>query len=123
MREIKKRRKRRKTFDWPREIAKGNIKGFYNSTDWDIAREKALQRDNYTCQFFLGNWNDGKHFPDRIEPIQATTVHHTFPIKQFPEHCLDVDKLVSLSFEAHEIIEERNKFEFRKKKILTEEWW
>lgn len=121
---MKKRRKRRKDpVNWPSEIAKGNVKAFYDSTDWDIVREAALKRDNHTCQFFLGSWNDGVHYPKRIEPVAANTVHHTYPIRKFPEYCLDLDKLVSLSFEAHEIIEERGSNKFQKKKLLTEEWW
>ena len=50
---MKQRRKRRKYFNWELEIAKGNTNKFYNSTDFDIYREKVLERDKYTCQFFL----------------------------------------------------------------------
>lgn len=120
----KKRRKSRvKPKNWPQEIAKGNTDAFYKSKEWDIAREEALIRDKFTCQFFLGAWSDGMHSPDRVEPIKANTVHHTYPIKEYPQYCLDVDKLVSLSFEAHEIIEDRHRFEFKKKKSITRERW
>ncbi len=39
---MKIRRKRRKQFDWPSEIAKGNTDAFYKSTDYDIWREKVF---------------------------------------------------------------------------------
>ena len=64
---MKKRRARRKYYNWEAEIAKGNTDKFYHSTDFQIAREKVLERDKYKCQFFLGVWNDGVHFPDKIK--------------------------------------------------------
>ena len=87
---MKKRRIRKKTYDWTTEIAKGNTNKFYKSTDFDILREYVLARDHYTCQFFLGLWDDG----------------------------------ISLSHLAHEIVEDRHKFYFRKKKkpVTIERW-
>lgn len=121
---MKKRRKRRVYHNWIYEISKGNTNLFYNSTDFDIAREKVLERDHYTCQFFLGKWNDGKHFPDKIKIVDANTVHHIISIKERPDLALDIDNMVSLSFEAHEIIEERHRWTWKKrKKRLTEEKW
>ncbi len=121
---MKIRRKRRKQFDWPSEIAKGNTDAFYKSTDYDIWREKVLERDHYECQFFAGKWDDGIHKPYKIKPVRANTTHHKIPIKQRPDLCLDVDNGVSLSFEAHEIVEDRARFKFKKKKkLLTEEKW
>jgi len=122
---MKQRRKRRKYYDWSAEIAKGNTDAFYNSTDWDILREFVLERDHHTCQFFLGLWNDGIHKPYFIKPIEATTVHHIIPIKERPDLALDPNNCVSLSHLAHEIIEDRHKFYFRKKKqknIPDERW-
>lgn len=119
-----KRRKRRKIVDWPSEIAKGNTDAFYHSTDYDIWREKILERDHYECQFFAGKWDDGIHKPKIIKPIHATTTHHIIPIKVRPDLCLDINNGIALSFQAHEIIEGRHKFKFkRKKKRLTEEKW
>lgn len=111
--------------DWIQEISKGNTNLFYNSTDFDIAREKVLKRDHYTCQFFLGKWNDGKHKPDNLKIVKANTVHHIKPIKERPDLALDINNMISLSFEAHEIIEDRKKIgNFRKKnKKITEERW
>ena len=46
-------------------------------------------------------------------------MHHIIPIKQRPDLALDINNMVSLSFEAHEIIEERTRFRYkRKKKII-----
>lgn len=42
---MKQRRARRKYYNWESEIAKGNTDKFYNSTDFEIAREKVLTRD------------------------------------------------------------------------------
>lgn len=121
---MKQRRARRKYINWELEIAKGNTNAFYNSTDWEILREKVLERDKGKCQFFLGKWNDGKRFPKTIKIVNADTVHHIIPIKERPDLALDINNCISLSFEAHEIIEERHRWSRRKKKkILTEERW
>lgn len=120
---MKQRRARRKYYNWEEEIAKGNTDKFYNSTDFEIVREKVLVRDKGKCQFFLGKWNDGKHFPDKIKIVDANTVHHIIPIKQRPDLALDINNMVSLSFEAHEIIEERTRFRYKRKKKITQERW
>lgn len=121
---MKVRRKRRKTYNWIEEISKGNIDKFYKSTDFDILKEFVLERDHHTCQFFLGAWDDGKHKPSFIKPIQATIVHHKIPIRERPDLALDPDNCVSLSFLAHEIVEDRYKFYFkRRKKAISAERW
>ncbi len=121
---MKQRRARRKYYNWETEIAKGHTDKFYHSTDWDELREKVLERDKHKCQFFLGTWNDGIHFPYKIKMIDADTVHHIKPIKERPDLALDINNCVSLSFEAHEIIEERHRFTWRKKKKpITKEQW
>ncbi|MDD4734004.1 MAG: HNH endonuclease [Bacilli bacterium] len=121
---MKVRRKKRVHHDWAKEITKGNVIAFYKSTDWDIAREKRLEVDKYACQFFLGNYDDGIHKSYKIQLKKADTVHHKIPVKERPDLALDLNNLVSLSFEAHEIIEDRHRFYFRrKKKPLTEEKW
>ena len=43
--------------------------------------------------------------------------------KQRPDLALDINNMVSLSFEAHEIIEDRNRFRYRKRKRITQERW
>lgn len=121
---LKKRRKRRKYYDWPKEIALGNSDKFYKSTDYDIWREQVLHIYHYECQFFAGKWDDGIHKPYKIEPKIANTAHHKIPIKERPDLCLDVNNGVALSREAHEIIEERLRYRFKKKKKpITEEKW
>lgn len=124
MRKKKSRRKRRTPKkNWPYEIKSGNINEFYKSTDWDIARERALFRDNHLCQYYLGKYREGIYSAKNLKVIEANTVHHIVPIKEAPHLCLDVNNLVSLSHEAHEIIEGRDSFAFRRKKVLTEERW
>ena len=121
---MKSRRKRRVYHDWVYEIANGRTNAFYNSTEWDILREQVLERDKHECQFFAGKWNDGKHTPYKIKPVRAVMVHHIIPIKERPDLALDINNCISLSFEAHEIIEDRHKFEFKKQKqIKFEERW
>lgn len=115
---IKKRRARRKHYDWPLILAacgKKERDAFYNSTDFDIVREQVLERDHHECQFFAGKWDDGIHKPYKIEPKLATMVHHIKSIKERPDLCLDPNNLISLSFEAHEIIEDRARFRFKHK--------
>lgn len=80
-------------------------------------------RDKVVCQFFIGKWSDGKHTPDEIKVVRATTVHHIKPIKERPDLCLEVSNLISLSFEAHEIIEDRIPKYYKKHKQLTKEQW
>ena len=78
------------------------------------APNKRLEIDKYACQFFLGNYDDGVHKPYKIMLKKADTVHHKIPLKERPDLALDLNNLVSLSFEAHEIIEDRYKFYFRR---------
>lgn len=122
---MKKRRKRRIEKDWFMEIAKGHTNQFYNSTDWDIVREYVLERDKHLCQFFLGKWTDGKHFPEEIKFLEAKYVHHIKSIKERPDLALDPNNCISLSFIAHEIIEDRIVLLSKKKTVkpVTEEWW
>ncbi len=121
---MKKRRTRRKVYNWEKEIAKGRTDKFYHSTDWDIAREKVLQRDKFCCQFFLGKWDDGIHKPNKYKLVKATMVHHIIAIKERPDLALDINNMISLSFEAHEIIEDRIRFQYKKKdKPITKERW
>ena len=115
----------KKYHNWPEEISKSHTDKFYHSSEWKKLRKEILDRDKFKCQFYLGRWNDGVHFPDKIKLIPANTVHHIISIKERPDLCLDKDNLVSLSFEAHEIIEDRERFLFKKKnkKLLSKERW
>lgn len=101
----------------------GDIDPFYKSTDWDIAREAALFRDSHLCQYYLGKYREGVHHAKHLKVVEANTVHHIVPIKEAPHLCLDINNLVSLSHDAHEIIEGRDSFAFKRKVPLTEERW
>lgn len=51
-------------------------------------------------------------------------MHHIKPLKERPDLALDINNLISLSFEAHEIIEERKKqLNNTKKRYKNEEKW
>lgn len=50
---MKQRRARRKYYNWEAEIAKGHTDKFYNSTDFEIAREKVLTRDKRQMSIFF----------------------------------------------------------------------
>ena len=126
-RNVKKKRKR-KVYNWPHEIAKGNTDKFYKSTDWEEMREFILFRDKYVCQFFKGDFEQYGHKPEKIDFVRANTVHHIKPLREYPELCLEPSNLISLSRDAHEIIEGRAdqllKWNKKKqKKPLTEERW
>lgn len=124
----RKRNYKRKYVDWVKEINKGHVKKFYDSADWAETRAAALSRDRYICQYYLGEFEQYGHKADTVRLVKATTVHHIKPLKEYPELCLDLDNLVSLSHEAHEIIEGRTEIlsqwaEKNKKKPLTKERW
>ena len=50
-------------------------KKIYNSKAWKNKREYILRRDHYLCQ---ESKRYGKH-------IEAETVHHIFPLEDYPE--------------------------------------
>ena len=119
----KKRRSRRVAFNAVETIKSGNVNKFYKSTDWDVAREAALLRDRYECQRCNGNWNDGVHKVNKITITTATTVHHKIAIRDNADKALDLDNLVSLCHNCHEVIEEREAFRFKRKIPVTKERW
>lgn len=51
---LKKRRTKRKHYNWEIEIAKGHTDKFYHSTEWDELREKVLLRDKRQMHVFYG---------------------------------------------------------------------
>ena len=68
--------------------------GFYNTANWQRARQMAKQRDKYLCQECI---REGK------KPIGfAEEVHHIKPTNTYPELALDMSNLVSLCRECHE---------------------
>lgn len=77
----------------------------YNSAKWHRLREKILRRDGYMCQ-----WS--KRY-GRI--VKAETVHHIWPVEDYPEFEWCEWNLISLSNEAH------NKMHNRESGRLSEE--
>ena len=73
--------------------------GFYHSSAWRRVRRLALQRDHYLCQLRLS---------DRCTHI-ATEVHHTKPVEQYPELRLDLNNLVSVCWNCHELTKAKKK--------------
>ena len=82
---------------------------FYHSKQWKRKREQILRRDGYLCREML-------RYGQRVE---ATTVHHIWPLEDHPEYALEDWNLLSLSDGAN------NKMHDRKTGKLTElgEWW
>lgn len=70
---------------------------FYHSKAWRKKRAKILRRDKHLCRESL---RYGKR-------VDATTVHHIFPLEQYPELALEDWNLVSLSTERHDAMHDR----------------
>lgn len=73
----------------------------YNCKRWKKLRERILRRDGYLCQYY-------KRYGKRIE---ATTVHHIFPAEKYPQYQWCEWNLISLSFQAHNIMHNRETHE------------
>lgn len=96
-----------------------DIHRFYTWSKWLRARRETLKADRGECQ-------DCK----RCGVItKATTVHHNFFLKQFPEYALERDcyindkkkrNLTSLCYSCHE---KRHKRTSESRELLTEEKW
>lgn len=83
-------------------IATGN---FYKSKKWIRKRERVLRRDGYRCQY-------AKRYG---KTESADTVHHIWPLEDYPEYALCSWNLISMSNASH------NKMHVRKTKELTRE--
>ena len=70
----------------------------YHSDDWKRKRNFILKRDGYQCQL-------SKREGLRVE---ADTVHHIFPVKEYPEYAMCTWNLISLSRSAHNILHDRD---------------
>ena len=73
------------------------VKPFYRSKAWQKLRERILKRDRYMCQESL---RFGKMVP-------AQTVHHIFPLEDYPEYAKEKWNLVSLSWSEHNQMHDR----------------
>lgn len=65
--------------------------GFYKNPKWIRKRKIILRRDKYTCKECS---RYGKTTP-------AITVHHIYPLENYPELALVNENLVSLCNECH----------------------
>lgn len=70
---------------------------FYESTRWKRKRAAILRRDGYKCQL-------SKRYGKSVE---ATTVHHIFPLEDYPEYALCDWNLISLSAKQHDTLHDR----------------
>lgn len=80
-------------------------KEFLKKKKWKNLRNKILRRDKYLCQYYL---KFGKN-------VEATHVHHIYPVEFFPQYAFCEWNLISLSQRAHNMMHVRGSHE------LTEE--
>lgn len=78
---------------------------FYKGKRWQIKRKKILRRDGYMCQI-------SKRYGKRID---ADTVHHIYPLEEYPKYAYCDWNLISLSRAEH------NKLHNRVDNSLTKE--
>ncbi|HBF66482.1 MAG TPA: HNH endonuclease [Clostridium sp.] len=69
----------------------------YHSSKWKSKRAKILRRDGYMCQLSL---RYGKR-------IDADTVHHIYPVENYPEYAFCDWNLISLSSTMHNKLHDR----------------
>ena len=81
----------------------------YHTTRWKRKQAKILRRDGYLCQ-------ESKRYGIAAE---ATTVHHIWPVGDYPEYAWEDWNLIALSSEMH------NRMHDRVTRQLTAlgEWW
>lgn len=70
---------------------------FYKTKRWKRLRAAVLARDGYQCQI---NKRYGKS-------VQANTVHHIFPMDDYPEYKWEPWNLISVSSQAHDELHNR----------------
>ena len=70
---------------------------FYKSKRWQKTRKAILQRDGYQCQ-------ESKRYG---KAVPANTVHHIFPVEDFPQYRWESWNLISLSSDAHNEMHDR----------------
>lgn len=69
----------------------------YNTKRWKRKREKILKRDKSLCQ-------DTLRYGKRID---ADTVHHIYPVEEYPQYAFCDWNLISLSNKAHNSMHDR----------------
>ena len=81
---------------------------FYKTNKWVALRNSALIRDKYMCQCCIAN---NKH-------VNATCVHHVFPIERYPEYAHELWNLMSLCDKCHDEMHNHYTGELSKKGML-----
>lgn len=69
----------------------------YNSKAWKRKRRHILNRDGYLCQ-------ECSRYGKRID---ADTVHHIYPVEEYPQFAFCDWNLISLSLAAHDEMHDR----------------
>lgn len=73
------------------------LNAFYRSPKWRRKRAAIIRRDGYLCRIAR---RYGKTVP-------ATTVHHIYPLDQYPEYALCDWNLIAVSAEMHNRLHNR----------------
>lgn len=81
---------------------------FYKSNKWIALRNTALIRDKYMCQCCKAN----------NKMINATCVHHVFPIESYPDYKYELWNLMSLCDKCHDEMHNHYTGELSKKGML-----
>ena len=76
----------------------GGIVRLYKTKRWERKRAAVLRRDEYLCQ-------ESKRYG---KTVQANTVHHIYPVEQYPELAYVDWNLISLSEANHNRMHDRN---------------
>lgn len=74
-----------------------NTSPFYRTTKWKHKRLWILRRDGYKCQI-------SKRYGKRVE---ANTVHHIYPLEEYPEYALCDWNLISVSMKVNNQLHDR----------------
>ena len=80
---------------------------FYKTKKWRRKREAILRRDKYECR-------ECKRYG---KTTQATTVHHIYPLEDYPEYSLTNENLYSVCNTHHESFHNKFTGELTKKGI------
>lgn len=96
-------------------VMNGEENRVYKLQVWRRKRAAILKRDNYECQHCKKK---------RLRKIvRATHVHHIQELKHHPDLALDDDNLISLCFDCHEEMHDRNANNRKQPKFVNEERW
>ena len=86
----------------------GSEKQFYKTNKWVALRNTALIRDKYMCQCCRAN----------NKMVNATCVHHIFPIERYPQYAYEKWNLMSLCDKCHDEMHNHYTGELSKKGML-----